>query len=138
MIFILNINGIYKISSLHRHYNHIKNEKGSKATGRNNLPWQPQLQNTNRRQFENVRISFTSEIIFSVFLLIILFLVGFVLGYNFSGAQSSLFFGNSDTTNYPTNSAISNTDTKTITTYSNSSVTNTNNDKDTITNNVSG
>ena len=118
---------------LSRYHQHIQNIQYHKKKGRNDSPLQPQLIPHNRRQFEIGRGTFTSEAIFSAFLLIVLFLVGFVLGYNFS--QSSLLY-NSEVISYPTGT-VSNSDVKTITTYSNSSVTNTNNDKDTITNTVS-
>ena len=120
----------------HRHHHLIKSPTHHKNGGRNQYSGPIQKHYPNRRQFENVRISLTSEIIFSVFLLITLFVAGFILGYNFSENQSSLIFGKTESTAYPS-STLSNADTKTITTYSNSSVTNTNNDRDTITNTVS-
>lgn len=85
-----------------------------------------QFDSYNRRQLENVGVSLTTEFMFAMLLVIILFFVGFLLGYNFSY--------DTDGANGYTNSAVTNTDSKTITTSSNSSVKNTNNDADTITN----
>ena len=130
------MNDINKSPAHHVNHDHIKNRLQPDMKGQHRLSSKSQLQFPNRRQFDNFRITFTYEIIFSVFLLVLLFILGFVLGYNISGAQSPLFYDKSGSTGYP-NSALSNTDTKTITTYSNSSVTNTNNDRDTITNTVS-
>ena len=94
-----------------------------------------QLHFNNRRQFVNTGgLSITTELIFSIFLLIILFIVGFFMGYNFSLNRSSYLYDNQESA---THHSITNTDTKSITTSSNSSVTNTNNDADTITNTVS-
>ena len=121
----------------HVQHKHMKNLPQPEKKRQYHSSSQRQLHFHNRRQFENVGISLSYEIIFSFFLLVLLFVFGFVLGYNFSGTQSALFYDKSESPGY-SNSALSNTDTKTITTYSNSSVTNTNNDKDTITNTVSG
>ena len=121
----------------HVQHKHMKNPLQPEKKGQHRLSSQRQLHFYNRRQFENVGISLSYEIIFSFFLLVLLFVFGFVLGYNFSGTQSALFYNKSESAGY-SSGAISNTDTKTITTYSNSSVTNTNNDQDTITNTVSG
>ena len=95
-----------------------------------------QLESNNNRQFGFVR-DYTAELTFSIFLVIILFFLGFILGYSFSLSRTSSVYDTQGTNGY-TGGSISNTDTKTITTSSNSSVMNTNNDADTITNTVSG
>ena len=74
------------------------------------------------------------ELAFSLLLVLTLFVLGFVLGYNFSDTQSTLY---SDLQESGYDNVVTNTDSKTITTLSNATVTNTNNDKDTITNTVS-
>ena len=121
-------------NSFHKQYEHkIRHTyiPEKKIQHRKNLPpiRHQQFDFYNRRQLGNVGVSLTTEFVFAILLVIILLFVGFLVGYNFSydtyGANS-----------YP-NSAVTNTDSKTITTGSNSSVTNTNNDADTITNTVS-
>ena len=72
--------------------------------------------------------------VLAIFILFILFIVGFFMGYNFSLNRSSSLY---DTQESAAHHSLANTDSKSIATSSNSSVTNTNNDADTITNTVS-
>ena len=93
----------------------------------------PNLEFYTHRQFiagNSLRL----ELAFSLLLVLTLFFLGFVLGYNFSDTQSTLY---DDFLESGYNNVVTNTDSKTITTLSNATVTNTNNDKDTITNMVS-
>lgn len=94
-----------------------------------------QLDFNNRRQFINTGgFSMTTELIFSILIISILFIAGFFMGYNFSLNRSTSLYGTQESA---THHSLTNTDSKSIATSSNSSVTNTNNDADTITNTVS-
>ena len=93
----------------------------------------PNLEFYTHRQFIAGN-SLRHELAFSLLLVLTLFFLGFVLGYNFSDTQSTLY---DDFLESGYDNVVTNTDSKTITTLSNATVTNTNNDKDTITNTVS-
>ena len=127
---------IHSVNRKPKHKNHRNSHIPEKITRHYFPRVNPHpLDFNNRRQFMNVSgISLATELIFVIFILIILFIAGFYMGYNFSINRSSSSY---DTEEYGTRHVITNTENNTFATSSNSSVRNTNNDADTITNTVS-